>query len=147
MFFLPGCSTCCDKRLKYVNSSKVFIIVSSCCCCVYSQRGEIKGDSLRDSELRATESEEWQICCITVFLDLSLLPPPPILLPLSFSFLSLSPPSLKSHFDDNPRDLQVLRHDVVLQPNRVQPHLKHIPSYLGMVIQVKYSPLGSYLYT
>ncbi|CAI8047875.1 Probable ATP-dependent RNA helicase DDX56, partial [Geodia barretti] len=38
---------------------------------------------------------------------------------------------LKSHFEDNPRDLQVLRHDQVLQPKRVQPHLKHIPSYLS----------------
>ncbi|XP_064383761.1 probable ATP-dependent RNA helicase DDX56 [Halichondria panicea] len=37
---------------------------------------------------------------------------------------------LKVHFEDNPRDLQVLRHDKVLQPGRVQPHLKHIPSYL-----------------
>jgi ATP-dependent RNA helicase DDX56/DBP9 len=37
---------------------------------------------------------------------------------------------LKSHFEDNPRDLTVLRHDQVLQPKRVQPHLKHVPIYL-----------------
>jgi len=37
---------------------------------------------------------------------------------------------LKTHFEDNPRDLQVLRHDKVLQPTRVHPHLKHVPSYL-----------------
>ncbi len=40
-------------------------------------------------------------------------------------------PLWQVHFEDNPRDLQVLRHDKVLQPGRVQPHLKHIPSYLG----------------
>ena len=44
--------------------------------------------------------------------------------------------SLQSHFEDNPRDLQVLRHDKVLQPGRVQPHLKHIPSYLGKCVCV-----------
>ena len=38
--------------------------------------------------------------------------------------------SSQTHFEGNPRDLQVLRHDKVLQPTRVQPHLKHIPSYL-----------------
>lgn len=37
---------------------------------------------------------------------------------------------LQTHFDENPRDLQVLRHDDVLQPIRVQPHLKYIPPYL-----------------
>ena len=38
---------------------------------------------------------------------------------------------LQVFFEDNPRDLQVLRHDRALQPKRVQPHLKHVPSYLG----------------
>lgn len=42
----------------------------------------------------------------------------------------LNSEKLKHHFEDNPRDLQVLRHDNVLQPTRVQPHLKHVPSYL-----------------
>lgn len=37
---------------------------------------------------------------------------------------------LKSHFEDNPSDLQYLRHDKVLHPTRVQTHLKHIPTYL-----------------
>ncbi|MCO5609192.1 hypothetical protein L7F22_063415 [Adiantum nelumboides] len=37
---------------------------------------------------------------------------------------------LKSHFEDNPTDLQYLRHDKVLHPTRVQNHLKHIPTYL-----------------
>ena len=43
----------------------------------------------------------------------------------------LSTAPFQTHFDENPRDLQVLRHDDVLQPLRVQPHLKYIPPYLG----------------
>lgn len=37
---------------------------------------------------------------------------------------------LRSHFEDNPKDLEALKHDKVLHPSRVQPHLRHIPSYL-----------------
>lgn len=37
---------------------------------------------------------------------------------------------LKAHFEDNPTDLEYLRHDKVLHPSRVQAHLKHIPNYL-----------------
>jgi len=37
----------------------------------------------------------------------------------------------QAHFEQNPRDLQMLRHDRTLQPTRVQPHLQHIPPYLG----------------
>jgi ATP-dependent RNA helicase DDX56/DBP9 len=37
---------------------------------------------------------------------------------------------LKAHFEDNPTDLEYLRHDKVLHPTRVQAHLKHIPGYL-----------------
>ena len=47
-----------------------------------------------------------------------------------------SPLCMEVFFEDNPRDLQVLRHDKVLQPKRVQPHLKHVPSYLGEVVCV-----------
>ena len=72
------------------------------------------------------------------------------LFPSGFHFLSLSPlppsPFFQAHFEDNPRDLQVLRHDKVLQPTRVQPHLKHIPSYLGQsswVRKTHYSRWGS----
>eukprot|EP00051_Salpingoeca_urceolata_P016463 m.218552 g.218552 ORF g.218552 m.218552 type:complete len:225 (+) comp18684_c2_seq10:768-1442(+) len=43
----------------------------------------------------------------------------------------LNSEKLKAHFEDNPRDLEVLRHDVVLQhPLRIQSHLKHLPGYL-----------------
>jgi hypothetical protein len=42
----------------------------------------------------------------------------------------LSSQKLKDHFDDNPRDLQVLRHDRVLLPHKVKDHLKYIPPYL-----------------
>eukprot|EP00794_Sanderia_malayensis_P015826 gene15826-17422_t len=37
---------------------------------------------------------------------------------------------LKTFFEDNPKDLKVLRHDKTLQPKRIQPHMKNIPEYL-----------------
>ncbi|KIM34479.1 hypothetical protein M408DRAFT_325874 [Serendipita vermifera MAFF 305830] len=37
---------------------------------------------------------------------------------------------LKAHFEDNPLDLEYLRHDKPLHPARVQTHMKYIPSYL-----------------
>ncbi|MCJ1388256.1 ATP-dependent DNA/RNA helicase [Xylographa bjoerkii] len=37
---------------------------------------------------------------------------------------------LKRHFEENPEDLQHLRHDGELRAARVQPHLKHVPDYL-----------------
>ncbi|XP_065827842.1 probable ATP-dependent RNA helicase DDX56 [Oscarella lobularis] len=42
----------------------------------------------------------------------------------------LNSEKLKAHFQDNPRDLQVLRHDKNLHPTRVQQHLKNVPTYL-----------------
>ena len=36
----------------------------------------------------------------------------------------------QTHFEDNPNDLNFLRHDKVLHPTRIRPHMKHIPSYL-----------------
>lgn len=37
---------------------------------------------------------------------------------------------LKRHFEENPTDLQHLRHDQESHAVRVQPHLKHVPEYL-----------------
>ncbi|XP_044516984.1 probable ATP-dependent RNA helicase DDX56 isoform X2 [Gracilinanus agilis] len=37
---------------------------------------------------------------------------------------------LKTYFEDNPRDLQLLRHDRPLHPAVVKPHLGHVPDYL-----------------
>ncbi len=37
---------------------------------------------------------------------------------------------LKRHFDENPKDLQHLRHDNELRAARIQSHLKHVPDYL-----------------
>uniref|UniRef100_A0A2I3SNS5 RNA helicase n=1 Tax=Pan troglodytes TaxID=9598 RepID=A0A2I3SNS5_PANTR len=37
---------------------------------------------------------------------------------------------LKMYFEDNPRDLQVLQHDLPLHPAVVKPHLGHVPDYL-----------------
>lgn len=36
----------------------------------------------------------------------------------------------KAHFEDNPLDLEYLRHDKPLHPTRVQAHMKHVPKYL-----------------
>lgn len=37
---------------------------------------------------------------------------------------------LKSFFDDNPRDLHVLRHDTIIQPTAVNPQLGEVPEYI-----------------
>ncbi|RVE66144.1 hypothetical protein OJAV_G00123600 [Oryzias javanicus] len=42
----------------------------------------------------------------------------------------LNSEKLKTYFDDNPRDLQLLRHDKDLHPAVVKPHMKNIPDYL-----------------
>ena len=42
----------------------------------------------------------------------------------------LNSEALKAHFEQNPRDLEYLRHDRALHPARVQAHMKHVPSYL-----------------
>lgn len=39
--------------------------------------------------------------------------------------------SRQTYFEDNPRDLQLLRHDLPLHPAVVKPHLGHVPDYLG----------------
>ncbi|KAF7310047.1 ATP-dependent RNA helicase dbp9 [Mycena indigotica] len=42
----------------------------------------------------------------------------------------LASDKLKAHFEDNPLDLEFLKHDKPLHPTRVQPHMKHVPKYL-----------------
>lgn len=42
----------------------------------------------------------------------------------------LNSEKLKSHFEDNPRDLALLKHDQTLQQNQQRPQLKFIPTYL-----------------
>jgi len=42
----------------------------------------------------------------------------------------LNSEKLKAHFEDNPLDLEYLRHDKPLHPMRVQAHMKHVPKYL-----------------
>ncbi|KAM7368549.1 hypothetical protein PAMP_012882 [Pampus punctatissimus] len=42
----------------------------------------------------------------------------------------LNSEKLKTYFEDNPRDLQLLRHDKDLHPAIVKPHLKNVPEYL-----------------
>lgn len=38
--------------------------------------------------------------------------------------------TLQAHFEDNPLDLEYLRHDKPLHPTRVQSHMKFVPKYL-----------------
>ena len=38
---------------------------------------------------------------------------------------------LKSYFEENPNDLNVLRHDTALRPRKIQRHMKNVPSYLS----------------
>lgn len=38
--------------------------------------------------------------------------------------------SFQAHFEDNPLDLEFLRHDKPLHPTRIQSHMKHVPKYL-----------------
>ncbi|KAE8619005.1 hypothetical protein XENTR_v10009565 [Xenopus tropicalis] len=42
----------------------------------------------------------------------------------------LNSEKLKTYFEDNPRDFQLLRHDKPLHPAIVKPHLKNVPEYL-----------------
>lgn len=42
----------------------------------------------------------------------------------------LASEKLKRHFEENPQELQSLRHDKELHPARVQQHLKRVPEYL-----------------
>lgn len=42
----------------------------------------------------------------------------------------LNSKALKAHFEENPKDLEYLRHDKALHPARVQQHMRHVPSYL-----------------
>ncbi|KAM9337913.1 putative ATP-dependent RNA helicase DDX56 isoform 2-T2 [Symphorus nematophorus] len=42
----------------------------------------------------------------------------------------LNSEKLKTYFEDNPRDLQLLRHDKDLHPAVVKPHMKNVPEYL-----------------
>ncbi|KAI4327312.1 hypothetical protein L6164_019788 [Bauhinia variegata] len=37
---------------------------------------------------------------------------------------------LKAHFESNPRDLDLLKHDKVLSKNAPPPHLRDVPDYL-----------------
>ncbi|KAF5906895.1 putative ATP-dependent RNA helicase DDX56, partial [Clarias magur] len=42
----------------------------------------------------------------------------------------LNSDKLKMYFEDNPRDLQLLRHDKDLHPAIIKPHLRNVPEYL-----------------
>uniref|UniRef100_A0A7M4F4H3 RNA helicase n=1 Tax=Crocodylus porosus TaxID=8502 RepID=A0A7M4F4H3_CROPO len=42
----------------------------------------------------------------------------------------LNSEKLKTYFEDNPRDLHLLRHDRPLHPAIIKPHLRHVPDYL-----------------
>ncbi|MEQ2195485.1 hypothetical protein XENOCAPTIV_013489, partial [Xenoophorus captivus] len=46
----------------------------------------------------------------------------------------LNSEKLKTYFEDNPRDLQLLRHDKDLHPAVIKPHMKNIPDYLNSLL-------------
>uniref|UniRef100_A0A671MIA7 RNA helicase n=1 Tax=Sinocyclocheilus anshuiensis TaxID=1608454 RepID=A0A671MIA7_9TELE len=58
----------------------------------------------------------------------------------------LNSEKLKTYFEDNPRDLQLLRHDKDLHPAVIKPHLKNVPDYLSKDSLGK-NPLKSFRYT
>uniref|UniRef100_UPI0035900081 probable ATP-dependent RNA helicase DDX56 n=1 Tax=Myxine glutinosa TaxID=7769 RepID=UPI0035900081 len=37
---------------------------------------------------------------------------------------------LKTYFEDNPKELHMLRHDKTLHPSTIKPHMKNVPEYL-----------------
>lgn len=53
----------------------------------------------------------------------------------------LNSEKLKTHFEENPHDLQTLRHDSQLLPSKVDRNLKDIPSYLGVQVKRMSHPL------
>uniref|UniRef100_A0A7N8XJG3 Probable ATP-dependent RNA helicase DDX56 n=1 Tax=Mastacembelus armatus TaxID=205130 RepID=A0A7N8XJG3_9TELE len=67
----------------------------------------------------------------------------------------LNSEKLKTYFEDNPRDLQLLRHDKDLHPAVVKPHLKNVPEYLSKTrthtrftkMAVGKNPLKSFRYS
>ncbi|KAI0271752.1 P-loop containing nucleoside triphosphate hydrolase protein [Russula aff. rugulosa BPL654] len=55
----------------------------------------------------------------------------------------LTSDKLKAHFEDNPNDLEFLKHDKPLHPTRVQPHMKHVPKYLMPKVATASTPATS----
>jgi ATP-dependent RNA helicase DDX56/DBP9 len=43
----------------------------------------------------------------------------------------LNSEKLKSYFDENPREAQILRHDKEVNVTKLQEHLKHVPDYIS----------------
>ncbi|OHS94712.1 DEAD/DEAH box helicase family protein [Tritrichomonas foetus] len=48
---------------------------------------------------------------------------------------------LKAHFEENPADLQMLKHDQSLMPQRVDKSLRYLPDYLGNQVKRMQHPL------
>lgn len=42
----------------------------------------------------------------------------------------LNSEKLQAHFEDNPREYELLKHDKVLRGSKIQSHLSHVPTYL-----------------
>lgn len=43
---------------------------------------------------------------------------------------------IQMYFEDNPRDLQLLRHDKDLHPAIIKPHMKNVPEYLSKTLLI-----------
>ena len=53
----------------------------------------------------------------------------------------LNSEKLKAHFEENPADLQMLKHDQSLMPQRVDKSLRYLPDYLGNQVKRMQHPL------
>lgn len=73
----------------------------------------IKEARIKELKTEILNSEKLKVCAF--------LPFPVTLKPIFWT---------QAHFEDNPLDLDYLRHDKPLHPTRVQPHMKHVPKYL-----------------
>lgn len=83
-----------------------------------SEGGQTEGDQAGVAKLRKAQSK-WRLL---VLWDL----------PGDRDLFRSSVPAVpQTYFEDNPRDLQLLRHDKDLHPAVVKPHLRNLPEYLS----------------
>ena len=80
----------------------------------------IREARLKEIKHELLNSQKLQVRCVLLQLHESSI----VLTDLCFS--------LQSYFEDNPRDLQLLRHDKSLHTVTRQAHLQNVPDYLGV---------------
>lgn len=83
-----------------------------------SEGSQAEGDQAGAAKLRKTQSKWRLLVCRDLPGDATL------------SWLNVAAVT-QTYFEDNPRDLQLLRHDKDLHPAVVKPHLRNLPDYLS----------------